>query len=186
MKDAQSCPTLYSPWNSPGQNTDWVAIPFSQPGDGTRSSALQADSLPAEPPGRPLNIKRWLSVKENQITQVKEFSAFLCMGRWKTLDSLKSSLCWCISALWGSVSCFHILSSSRLNVESGCSLMTTRWWVFSFLSPQGSQLISEDHSGWCEEELKSLLIKGKEESEKADWKLNIQSVKIMTSSPITS
>ena len=36
------------------------------------------------------------------------------------------------------------------------------------------------------EELKSLLINVKEESEKADLKLNIQKVKIMASSPITS
>ena len=36
-----------------------------------------------------------------------------------------------------------------------------------------------------EEELKSLLMKVKEESEKADFKLNIQKTKIMTSSPIT-
>ena len=37
-----------------------------------------------------------------------------------------------------------------------------------------------------EEELKSLLMKVKEESEKADLKLNIQKTKISTSSPITS
>ena len=37
-----------------------------------------------------------------------------------------------------------------------------------------------------EEELKSLLIKVKEESEKVDLKLNIQKTKIMASSPITS
>ena len=36
------------------------------------------------------------------------------------------------------------------------------------------------------EELKSLLIKVKEESEKAGLKLNIQKTKIMTSCPITS
>ena len=36
------------------------------------------------------------------------------------------------------------------------------------------------------EELKSLLMKVKEESEKADLKLNIQKTKIMSSSPITS
>ena len=36
------------------------------------------------------------------------------------------------------------------------------------------------------EELKSLLMKVKEESEKADLKLNIQKKKIMISSPITS
>ena len=37
-----------------------------------------------------------------------------------------------------------------------------------------------------EEELKSLLVKVKEESEKVGLKLNIQKMKIMTSSPITS
>ena len=36
------------------------------------------------------------------------------------------------------------------------------------------------------EELKSLLMKGKEESEKAGLKLNAQNMKIMASSPITS
>ena len=38
----------------------------------------------------------------------------------------------------------------------------------------------------CAEELKSLLMKVKEESEKVDLKLNIQKVKIMASGPITS
>ena len=37
-----------------------------------------------------------------------------------------------------------------------------------------------------EEELKSLLMKLKEESEKADLKVSIQKTKIMMSSPITS
>ena len=37
-----------------------------------------------------------------------------------------------------------------------------------------------------EEELKSLLIKGKEESEKVGLKLNIQKTKIIESGPITS
>ena len=38
----------------------------------------------------------------------------------------------------------------------------------------------------CEEELKSLLMKAKEESEKVGLKLNIQKTKIMASGPITS
>ena len=38
----------------------------------------------------------------------------------------------------------------------------------------------------CEEELKSLLMKVKEESENVGSKLNIQKTKIMASSPITS
>ena len=37
-----------------------------------------------------------------------------------------------------------------------------------------------------EEELKNLLIRVKEESEKADLKLNIQKIRIMASGPITS
>ena len=37
-----------------------------------------------------------------------------------------------------------------------------------------------------EEELKSLLMKVKEESEKVDLKLNVQKMKIMASGPITS
>ena len=43
-------------------------------------------------------------------------------------------------------------------------------------------------TGYCEseEELKSLLIKVKEESEKVGLKLNIQKTKIMASGPITS
>ena len=40
--------------------------------------------------------------------------------------------------------------------------------------------------GESEEELKSLLMKVKEESEKVGLKLNIQKIKIMASSPITS
>ena len=38
----------------------------------------------------------------------------------------------------------------------------------------------------CKEELKSLLMKVKEESEKTDLKLNIWKTKIIASSPITS
>ena len=38
----------------------------------------------------------------------------------------------------------------------------------------------------CEEKLKSLLMKVKEESEKASLKFNIQKTKIMASCPITS
>ena len=40
--------------------------------------------------------------------------------------------------------------------------------------------------GESKEELKSLLMKVKQESEKAGLKLNIQKTKIMTSGPITS
>ena len=67
---AQSCPNLCDPmdckpsrllcpWDSPGKNTGVVAISFSEgasdPGIEPRSSALQADSLPPEPPGKSAN-----------------------------------------------------------------------------------------------------------------------------------
>ena len=42
------------------------------------------------------------------------------------------------------------------------------------------------HMAESEEKLKGLLIKVKEESEKAGWKLNIQKTKIMASGPIIS
>ena len=46
---------------------------------------------------------------------------------------------------------------------------------------QDSTLMAEN-----EKELKSLLMKMKEESEKVDLKLNIQKTKIMASGPVTS
>ena len=49
------------------------------------------------------------------------------------------------------------------------------------VKPDDTTLMAES-----EEELKSLLIKVKEESEKIDFKLNIQKTKIMASGPITS
>ena len=41
-------------------------------------------------------------------------------------------------------------------------------------------------TAWSEEELKSLLMKVKEETGKANLKLNIQKTKVIVSSPITS
>ena len=38
------------------------------------------------------NKKKLLLIKENHISQVKEFSAFICVGRCKSLGSLKSFL----------------------------------------------------------------------------------------------
>ena len=38
----------------------WVAFPFSRPRDGTQVSWIQADSLPAEPQGKPFCYIDWL------------------------------------------------------------------------------------------------------------------------------
>ena len=53
--------------------------------------------------------------------------------------------------------------------------------INNFRYPDYTTLMAES-----EEKLKSLLMKGKEESEKVSLKLNIQKTKIMASSPITS
>ena len=62
-----------------------------------------------------------------------------------------------------------VIFSSYLGVNSGCQVL------------DDSTFMAES-----EEELKSLLMKVKEETEKADLKLNIQKTKIMASGPITS
>ena len=46
---------LHSPWNSPGQNTGVGSLSFSRGSSQSKSPTLQADSLPAEPQGKPKN-----------------------------------------------------------------------------------------------------------------------------------
>ena len=66
--------------------------------------------------------------------------------------------------------------------------------LIEYISLYGSMIITNDlryaddttHTAESKEELKSLLIKVKEESEPAGLKLNIQKTKIMISGPITS
>ena len=54
-----------------------------------------------------LNIKRLLLIKENRLSQVKEFSMFLCVGRRKSLGLLKSCI-WFVLGCLGPVSCVFI------------------------------------------------------------------------------
>ena len=46
---------LYSPWNSPGQNTGVGSLSLSRESSQPTSPTLQADSLPAEPQEKPKN-----------------------------------------------------------------------------------------------------------------------------------
>ena len=46
---------LYSPWNSPDQNTRVGNCSLLRESSQPRSPSLQADSLPVEPPGKPKN-----------------------------------------------------------------------------------------------------------------------------------
>ena len=85
-----------------------------------------------------MNIKILMLMKENQISQVKQFSTFLCRGRWESLGLLKYMHLSCL----GPVPYFLILIflSWGLTIGSGCSLMAATWqlffpsWVFSGLT----------------------------------------------------
>ena len=58
-------------------------------------------------------IKRLSLIRENQICQIKEFSTFLCIGRCKSLGSLRSFLWYAPQVSGASLLCFHILSVLR-------------------------------------------------------------------------
>ena len=73
------------------------------------------------------SIKGSLLIKENQMFQMKEFSAFLCIGRCKSLGSLNSFL-WYAPQLSGArILCFLILSSLRAHCLGSCNVMA--WWL---------------------------------------------------------
>ena len=72
------------------------------------------------------------------------------------------------------------MQNARLN-ESQAGIKIARRNINNLRYADNSTFFAES-----EEELKSLLMKVKEESEKAGLKLNIQKTKIMASGPITS
>ena len=40
---------------------EWIAIPFSREFSGPKSPAIQVDSLPSEPPGKPIKyVAEWI------------------------------------------------------------------------------------------------------------------------------
>ena len=65
--------------------------------------------------------------------------------------------------------------------ETQAGIKIARWNINNLRYTDDTTLMAES-----EEEVKSLLMKVKEESEKVGLKLNIQKTKIMASSPITS
>ena len=65
--------------------------------------------------------------------------------------------------------------------EAQAGIKTARRNINNLRYADDTSLMAES-----EEELESLLMKVKEESEKVGWKLNIQKIKIMASGPITS
>ena len=74
----------------------------------------------------------------------------------------------------------YIMRNARLD-EAKAGMKIARRNINNLRYPDATTLMAES-----EEELKSLLMKVKEESEKVGLKLNIQETKIMASGPITS
>ena len=74
----------------------------------------------------------------------------------------------------------YIMGNARLD-EAQAGIKIARRNINNLTYAEDTTLMEES-----EEELKSLLMKVKEESEKVDLKLNIQETKIMASGPITS
>ena len=91
-----------------------------------------------------LNVKRLLLMKENQIAQVKEFIAFLCMRRCKSLGSLKSVLWYPPQLSGASILCFHVLSFLKLHLWGWLQLVgrysLSPSWVPSGLTFRGYQV----------------------------------------------
>ena len=104
------------------------------------------------------------------------------------LFSLSSSLC-----LFFNFYVEYIMRNARLD-EAQAGIKTSRRNINNLRSTRLKQLSSSSSSipddtslvAESEEELKSLMMKVKEKSEKAGLKLNIQKMKIMACSPITS
>ena len=71
------------------------------------------------------------------------------------------------------------MQNARLD-EAQAGIKTARRNIINFRNADDTTLMAE-----TEDELKSLLMKVKEESEKVGLKLNIQKTKIMASGPIT-
>ena len=95
------------------------------------------------------NIKRLLLIKENQTSQVNEFSTVLCIRSYKSLGSLKSLLWYVPQLSEASILCFPILSLCWVPLQ----WMMARWWVLGFHPefpqgpPQGTTIMQR-LDGW--------------------------------------
>ena len=86
------------------------------------------------------------------------------------LTYMHSMLCKMPGYMHDSQAGFKIAGRNNNNLRYADGLVSFAWYLMAEIK----------------EELKSLLLKVKEKSEKAGWKLKIRKTKIMASSPITS
>ena len=115
--------------------------------------------------------------------QVKKWQLELHMGQWSgsKLEKEYVKAVYCHSAYltyMQSTSC-KMPNAGLDDSQPGIKIVGRS--INNFRYADDTTLVAE-----MEEELKSLLVRVKEESEKADLKLSIQNTKIMASGPITS
>jgi len=103
-------------------------------------------------------------------------TAVHAVAKSRTQLSNWTELNWCLFTLEAE----YIMRNAGLD-EAQAGIKTARRNINNLRYTDDTTLMAEN-----EEELKSLLTKLKEESEKAGLKLNIQKMKIMASGPITS
>ena len=176
--------------------------PGDLPAPGRKTASLVSPPLTgrfftAEPPGKPLYMsnnhnKLWKILKEMGIPDhLTCVLRNLCAGQEATVRTGHGTTEWfqigkgvcqgcilspCLFNLYAE----YIMRNSGLEEAQG-GIKIARRNLNNLRYADGSTFIAES-----EEELKRLLMKVKEESEKAGLKLNIQKTKIMASGPITS
>ena len=96
-------------------------------------------------------------------------------SKWRK-EYIRAAYCPCLFNLYTK----YIIRNARLDETQG-GIKIARRNINNLRYAEDTILMAES-----EEELKSLLMKVKEESEKPDLELNIQKTKVMSSSPITS
>ena len=145
----------------------WSGLPFPSPGDlpnpgiKPRSPTLGADALTPEPLGK-TNYLQWFWSPQNKV--------------WHCLPCFPINLPWSDGTRCHDL-CF--LNAELEEAQAGIKIAGRN--INNLRYADDTTLMAES-----EEEIKSLLMKVKEESEKVGLKLNIQKTKIMASDPITS
>ena len=120
----------------------------------------------------PASWEIWMQVKEQQLELDMEQHWFQ-IGKGVCQGCILSP---CLSNFYAE----YIMRNAGLE-EAQAGIKIARWNINNLRYTDDTTLMAES-----EEELKSLLMKVKEESEKLGLKLNIRKMKIMASGPITS
>ena len=162
----------------------WSGLPFPYPQDilnletKPRSPALQANSLPSEPSGKPKDLPHSALGTECLFN-----SSVVRTGHgttdWFQIGKRVRQGCILSPCLFNLYAEYIMRNAGLEETEAGIKIAGRN--INNLRYADDTTLMAES-----EEELKSLLMKVKEESENVGLKLNIQKTKIMASGPITS